>query len=237
MIHQTVGEGNRDWITLLNGRTRTSSDFQAMAKHLAREGWRVLLVENKGTLKNPARGAFTLSDCAKEIEKTWQTLGIAKSHVLGISYGGTIAQTLALEFPGRVSSLILVSTSPKAEWISEVKSYFSESFTQKNSILVKSLLKEMDKAFADPAGQAQATFQTIALKGFDSISKLSQVKIPTLILHGEDDRVIPVTAAKTLAAAIPGSKLIILPEVGHLFLAECPKRFYERVSEWLQHRG
>jgi pimeloyl-ACP methyl ester carboxylesterase len=243
-MYQTIGKGSRGWITLLNGFTRTSNDFLAFSKHLERAGWGVVLIENRGTLKNPAQASFTLGDCAEEVVKAWDEQGISKSHVLGISYGGALAQTIALKFASRIHSLILVSTTPKVDWITsfslkvsadhDLEPYFSKQFSSNNAILVNSLKKEMGKAFQDPFLQQQSTFQRIALKGFDNSANLSKVTIPTLIIHGEEDRVIPLNAAKTLASGISHSSLITLPQVGHLLLAECPKKLYSLVTDWLE---
>jgi pimeloyl-ACP methyl ester carboxylesterase len=89
----------------------------------------------------------------------------------------------------------------------------------------------------DPVARARTAQQRGALKKFDFTPLLHSIQAPTLILHGEQDAVATPEAADIMARAIKRNELELVPGVGHLFLAEAPKFFYERVSKFFEaHR-
>ncbi len=238
--YETVGEAG-GWITLVNGHTRTLRDFRAMGNYLSDRGWRVLSLDNRGSGGSESEGAFTLDDMAGDVLGLWRALGIAKSHLLGISMGGMIAMTLAARRPAELTGLALVSTvtrwDPKRaesfvgksmpEIEAEMVRYFSPAFAEKQKFLIRSLVRDLGKAFQDPAVAAKTTAQRRAMEAFDMRDGLGKITVPAAVLHGAEDLVAPLDEARALASGISGARLEIFPGVGHLLLAESARKFYE----------
>jgi 3-oxoadipate enol-lactonase len=240
--YEIWGEGDVPTITLLNGFTRTLKDLRAMGRFFVEHGWRVVALDNRGAGQTEITGGFTLQESADDVLAVWDVLGIKQSHVLGISYGGLLSMVLGLRAPTRVKSLTLVSTT--AQWNNlKIKTdsgssqrwdpddsflrYFSPSFVEGHKILVRSLSKEMAKAFQDPILMQGAQAQRAAMNGFDLSGQLAQLKMPVIIIHGSDDKVVDVGVAGDLASQIPHAKFEVFEECGHLLLAENPRRLYD----------
>ncbi len=252
IFYEIEGDALAPCITLINGYSRSSSDFRAMARFLVERGMRILRSDNRGCGKTETPGVFTRDEMIADIRDIWDAEGISRSHVLGISYGGVLSQLLANQFPGRVRSLILVSTTPSSfffgvdnrlssqgpeEINNNLARYFSPHFAKKNPTLFKAMIKETSKVFLDPKTRAQATLQREALHKFDFTALLHSLSIPTLILHGEDDQVISSDAAEVMHRAIRGSELQVFSQVGHLFLVESPTLFYDAVWKFLERNA
>lgn len=232
-------------VTLVNGFTRSGSDFKAMARFLSEKGWRVFVPDNRGSGQSEGTAGFTLEDLAADLVRMWDENAVVKSHLLGISFGGAVSMTTAFGYPDRVASLVLVSTIPKwkeegwrnslfqqgeAEQAKNLERYFSPTFREAKGFLVKALTKEMSKSFREPEKVARAEAQLQAVRKFDATGKLERLIQPTLVLHGADDTVAPVDGARELAKKIPGATLDLISGIGHLFLAEAPKLLYEKAA-------
>jgi pimeloyl-ACP methyl ester carboxylesterase len=247
-VFSPEGSDRGQWVTLINGHARSSTDFKAFAKYLSGIGYSVLTPDNRGSGKTESP-PFIFADMLQDVVALWKDLGIARTHLLGISYGGVISENLAASNPQTVASLVLTSTTcqssylnsdrrlaelPLPERMVEMANYFGSEFANRNPVLYKSLIKQMSAVFDDDVFVQKARKQRIALNLFDFRILCSSIKAPTLILHGADDRVIVPESAQGLHQLIAGSQLEIWDGIGHLFLAEAPRRFYERASDFFQ---
>lgn len=233
------------WATLVNGHTRPLNDFRLLGRHLQEKGFRVLALDNRGAGETVVDTAFTLADMVDDVVALWDEVRATTSCLLGVSMGGFIAQQLALQHPSRVERLALVSTAASQAWISKddtpwsteleavlakLTPYFTDAFRERNAMLVRSMAKQIAKNVEGGDFSSRAAQQKEAARRFDLRPRLSQLRCPTLIVHGAEDRVIPVEAARELARLIPTSRLEILAAAGHLLLAEKPQALYELVS-------
>lgn len=244
-----AGDKPKGWLTLVNGYTRSMKDFASMAGHFAKLGYSVLVLDNRGSGETEWQGDFTLEDLASDVEALWDELGVSQSHLLGISMGGRIAQQVARQAADRVESLMLVSTTATGEFVmadderrwgdtlpaikETMARYFSPRFLARNKLLVDAMAKNIHASVGAGTFNSGAKAQDSALKGADSTSFLGEIAIPTLILHGRDDRIIRCEAGLHLFDHIPESELIVMAGVGHLMLAECPKRLYGEVARFI----
>ena len=248
IFYQMEGDESAPCVTLLNGFSRASGDFRALARLLTENGYRVLRLDNRGAGQTQNAPGFTISDMVTDVAELWKHLGVDRSHVLGISYGGVLSMLLGNQHADRVASLCLVSTTPSSFFLSldnnlpaqeaaaleqNLARYFAPAFAQNNPLLFRSLIKEMARAFEDPVSLERTRQQRAALNKYDFTALLHGIRCPTLILHGEEDLVISVDAAEVTHRAIKGSELVLVPQVGHLFLAESPKVFYQHVLSFL----
>ena len=235
-------------ITLVNGHMRTSSDFKMMAKYLVENGFRVIVMDNRGAGRSVTHSEFDLDDMAADVVAIWDQLGVSQSHLLGISMGGMIAQWIAGHHASRLKSLVLVSTCPNRDWIQDHGSYawsddevqvekklswyFSTEFLSANRLLVAAMAKQMAKAAREGAFLEESKRQMAAMRGFDATPILVRITAQTLVIHGSEDAIVPPVAARTLAADIRGASVRMFPGAGHLLLAERPRELYEIIARF-----
>lgn len=235
-------------ITLVNGHTRTLTDFKMMGKVLTAAGFRVLALDNRGSGKTVSDTDFSMDNLADDVVAVMQAESIGTTHLLGISMGGFISQVLACKYPERVKRLILVSTSPSRSyllnnehgWVTDavgiaekMATYFTPDFIARNRLLFDSMVKQTVKAVAEEGFLAKAEAQRRALQSFQA-PHIEDILAETLIIHGEQDAIVDVEAARELERRIPRARINIMKDAGHLLLAEKPKELYDAVIEFLK---
>ena len=202
-----------------------------------------------------AKGSYSVADMAEDTAGLMDALGIEKAHILGGSMGGAIAQELVLNHPDQVSRLILACTMghfarfrinmlEPAIFIKKHdptnKVFLAEMLFQcmthdflKNPEAVDRMLNMMQNP---PFPQSTEAFirQANAVSTFDALDRLGAVRVPTLVLAGDQDILTPPWAARELAAAIPGAKLQILEGGAHGFFWEIPEKTNQAVIEFLR---
>lgn len=253
-VHYTVRHpesGPGRWVTLLTGHGRSGKDFGAFTRTLLEKGFSVLTLDNRGAGATRTDTDFTLDDIAKDVVAIWDAEHVDRSALFGISMGGMVAQTLVLgPAQHRVRGLVLVSTTSDAKEITNSDQvpgaatdqtpeerfgrYFAPAFIKKHRTLFDAFVKEMARGFSTPEAQRGSERQRAAIRGFDVSGRLAAIRVPTLIIHGTDDRISPAEAAKKLAKGIPGARLEWIADAGHLLLAEQPRALYDRTTEFLK---
>ena len=249
IFHLTLGDSG-PWVTLINGHARTHRDFRNLSQQLISQGFRVLLLDNRGSGDSTAEEPFEMADMVQDVVDIWSQLAVKSSYVLGISMGGMIALSLATssKIP---KALILVSTAASldfyraniSEWatdqqgvISQLKPYFDPSFFESNKLLVAAMAKQLVQSHQ--ADHRQNTLQRAAINRFQLEDELiAGIKIPTLVIHGEGDQIISSQAADHIQEKIKGSVLHKYQQTGHLILAERPTRFYDDVIKFLKSQN
>ena len=236
------------WVTLINGHTRTSTDFRPMTRYLNERGFSVLTFDNRGCGKTIVSGPVSGKSMVEDVAALWVECGIATSAVLGISMGGMIAQHLISEYQAKVWAGILVSTtsdkrhviSSRTPWAPEVSQiraklerFFAPSFVQRNGHLIEAMAKNTLKAMEGGRFQQGVDQQAGAMESFTD-PRIETLSIPILILHGELDVVVVPQAVEDFRRRIAGVEVHMYPNVGHLLLAEAPQILYRDVGEFLQ---
>ena len=187
----------------------------------------------------PVESAYTLDDMADDTVGLLDALGIEKAHICGASMGGMIAQVIACRHPKHVLSLTSIMSTTgnpelpqaKPETIAAVlapapaergayiehnmniwRKIWSPGFPFEEKRARTFLEKSYDRSYY-PQG---AVRQNIALIAYgDRRLFLSTIAVPTLVIHGADDPLIPVEGGKDTARAIPGASLLIIDGMGH----------------------
>ena len=191
----------------------------------------------------PVSPPYTLMDMAHDALGLMDALGIARAHVVGASMGGMIAQILAIEHPERVKSLTsIMSTTgdrrlpgPKAKVLRALlrprprnRAVAIRRGMELFRLIGGSGYPPTDAELRDKVERAvqrsyrpDAVFrQLIAIRAAPSrVQALQRVRVPTLVLHGSDDPLVPMAGGEDTAANIPGARLRIVPGMGH-FLPE-----------------
>ncbi len=215
----------------------------------------VLLFDNRDVGKSDrASRPYTTRELADDVAGLLNTLGIERAHLLGVSMGGFVVQEFALAYPGRALSLILVGTLFGGKDIIPIPTETQRQLIPDRSLSPEGRLRAaMTLAFApgyadghpellDEIVQARLPHlqpreawlrQVGASFGFDVSQKLGAIAAPTLVVHGDQDRVVPVENGRLLASRIPGAELQILAGGGHLVLIEQATRFNQLVLDFL----
>ena len=185
--------------------------------------------------------SYSLSDMASDTVGLMDFLGFDRVHLVGASMGGMIAQTIAIEYPGRVCSLtsIMSTTGNPAVGQTDFASLahigmppqddrqgFIEWSVRSLNAIGSTQYPLDEEAAADRAGRAWdrdhdplgMLRQSVAvLKSGDRTELLKKLRVPALVIHGSTDKMLHVSGGKATAQAIPGAKLQIIEEMGHGF--------------------
>ena len=197
-------------------------------------------------------GTFSIADLADDAAALLDRLGLDSAHVLGISMGGMVAQQLALRHPDRLRTLTLGCTYAGGEGSAltdpAVFARLSESWQSGDrdrilrtgwEINVSSRFAADEEAFAAfraaalelPVSMKVIMAQLHAIAAHDTSAHLRDIAVPTLVIHGDQDQMLGVANGRAIAAKIPNAKLEVLPEVGHLFWVEEPRRSAQLIRE------
>lgn len=176
---------------------------------------------------------------ARLVEQVIDGLGFDRVDVLGVSFGGALAQQLAHQAPARVRRLVLAATMPGLGGVpgdpralialASPRRYRDPAYLQQVAATVYGGRSRREPELvaagartrlAHPPSALGYAHQLYAVQGWSSLPWLHRLPHPTLVLAGDDDPVVPVVNARLLAWRIPRSQLVVLPGAGHLFLLE-----------------
>jgi pimeloyl-ACP methyl ester carboxylesterase len=186
----------------------------------------------------PVPIAYTLYDMAGDIVALLDHLGVGKAHVAGVSMGGMIAQSMALAAPERMLSLTSISSAPRRLYIGWdlrlLPDLVRRSARTEDEYVESSLdfwrkvaspgypydwVEATDRARATwmrGVNEAGVMHQSIAIARQDNrTEKLAGLAMPTLVIHGLDDRLIHASGGRETARAIPRAEMILIPGMGH----------------------
>lgn len=233
-----MSEGSGPPVTLVHGVGANLESWDAIAENLSRK-YRVVRMDLRGHGKSSRIETCSLENFLEDVSLVLDTLEISRTHLVGFSLGGMIAQAFVLAHPERVEKLALVSAvagrtpeeranlqararKVREEGIASVVAaaadrWFTESFRQKNPELVSRRLEELRANDHRSYSAAYAVFA----EG-DLGARLHEIRHPTLIVTGEHDIGSNTRMARFMHDAIPGSTLHILPKLKHSVLLEAP---------------
>jgi pimeloyl-ACP methyl ester carboxylesterase len=199
----------------------------------------VVCFDNRGVGDSSVpEAAWTLADMAADAVGLADALGWRRFHLCGVSMGGMIAQEVALGYGDRLRSLTLISTmhgGPDAiQAPPETLQAFATSMYDMEPILRLNFGRRfaaehpdwVDHTVAVAArptplgGMNQGIAVGIWANGGGTQSRLGEISVPTLVLHGGDDNLVPGENGKLLADAIPGSRFRFWPDAGHALILE-----------------
>ena len=196
------------------------------------------------------RGAYSLESLTADAVGLLDALNIETVHFVGLSMGGMIGQCLALDYSDRLKSLALCDTAAvmpeetQPIWQQRIDAagetgmagqvdetlerWFRPEYLQLNPPEVEMIRRQI--LATPPAGYIGCCEAICRLQ---YLERLAQIKLPTLIMVGEEDPGTPVAASEAMHAQIEGSKLVILPEARHLSNIEQPEAFNTALMDFL----
>ena len=218
--------------------------------------YRLILPDLRGHGSSAApEGVYTVDDQADDILELLDALQIFGPVVLGgLSMGGYVALSIAARHPERLKALILINSrasadSPQAVTVREelarqvetdgdagsvVAAMFPKLFARGTFEHHPEIVARMQDRMAKTSARAVAgTLRGLAIRP-DRTEDLSRIKVPTLILAGAEDALIPLEESESMARRITGSKLVVIPEAGHMAPVENPQATDAAILEFLQ---
>jgi aminoacrylate hydrolase len=251
LYYEVHGDGPP--LMLVTGLNGVSSFWVKQVPVLARD-FRVVLHDHRGTGQSThSRMRYSVEQMAQDALALMDALEIDAAHLAGHSTGGAIGQTLALDHPARIRSLVLSAT-----WAGP-DPYFRRLFESRKAILLAqgpeaymraSILalapprwvSENDAAITEQQRQQLASAAPVevqasridAIVRFDQRARLGAIRCPTLVLVAQDDMITPRFYSEELAARIPGAKLVVLEYGGHFAPVIVPEVYNEAVGGFLR---
>ncbi len=199
-------------------------------------------------------GPTTMAQCAADLHALLEQLTTGPVVLIGHSMGGYVALAYARQFPEMLRGLVLVSTKAgqdTAEAAAGRRLMAEKVKTKGVQVVVEAMAPKMLAAGNQDPRMVAAVLGFMApsrpagvigaLLGMaerpDAASLLPQIAVPTLIITGADDTLIPPAESETLAQAIRGAELKVIPRAGHLVTFEQPDEFNHVLTEWLNRAG
>ena len=238
-------------LLLIMGMSGTALHWGEPFLSLLRERFEVIVFDHRGVgASSRLEGELTTRQMADDAAGLLAALELDSAHVLGISMGGMIAQELALNHPERLRTLTLgctycggegsVLTAPAVmQGLAEAmmsgdrqralrvgwEANIGAGMVDDADAYARFLTVAEQYAVAVPVIMAQLQ----ACNAHDTGARLPDLAVPTLVIHGTEDQMLPVENGRMVASLIPGAELEIMEGIGHLFFWERPERAAELV--------
>ncbi|HEY0317268.1 MAG TPA: alpha/beta hydrolase [Solirubrobacterales bacterium] len=249
-LHYERG-GDGEPLLLVQGMSGTHVSWGRPFRDLLEADFACVAFDNRGIgLSSSVEEPFTIAEMAADTVELLDQLEIESAHVLGISMGGMIAQEVALAHPHRVRSLTLGCSycgGPGSQLMDPADFQgLAEAMASGDRDRAYRAMWELnlspgfradegryqefvEMAEAMPVPQRIVELQLQAIYAHDTSDRLPSLTVPTLVVHGSEDRVLPVTNGGQIASLLPDPELEILEGVGHLFWWEQPQRSAELI--------
>ena len=200
---------------------------------------RTIAFDNRGIGKSdvPA-GPYPIPLMASDAAAVLDAVEIGSAHLFGVSMGGMIAQEFALQYPKRVRSLILGCTAAGGATAVRAEADAMQMLKTRDKMTPEQAAEAAVPFIYDAATPRERIDEDIAIRrpwfprpeaytaqlqgilAWEAYSRLSGIAAPTLVIHGETDRLVPPGNAKLIADRIPGAELVMIPHASHLFLTD-----------------
>jgi 3-oxoadipate enol-lactonase len=242
----------RPAVLLLHGLGADASSWTLQIPALTSAGFRPIATDTPGFGGSPYDGrGWSIPRVAAGVAALLEELGTGPIHVVGLSMGGTIAQQYALDFPQLTRSLVLVSTfsvlrpDNLSGWL-----YFLQRFIVVSTLGLSAQAKVVaQRIFPDPGHEQlramlvetisradpRAYRRAMASLGlFNSVRRLGEIKVPTLVVTGADDTTVLPARQHMLVQAIKGARQVVIPAAGHAVSIDQAEIFNRELLGFLQ---
>jgi pimeloyl-ACP methyl ester carboxylesterase len=237
-------EGEGPPLVLIRGLSRSLRFWPEEFLEPLRERFSIVLFDHRGIGRSElGEWRFHIEDMADDLAAILEHAGIARAHVFGISLGGMVAQELALRHRERIDRLVLGATYGHPRRPGPRFASFAHLLTgsamksprgqrlQGRVLLTPRFVRERpdiphgwhERLLAEPMNKRAVVRQMIAALKHNTWDRLDRLDMPTLVITGDDDRLIPMRNSELLAERIPAARLEVLPGLGHDFPAQSPK--------------
>jgi len=243
-------EGPGEPLLLIMGLSYPSYMWHRTRPVLAKR-FRTIALDNRGVGQSDVPpGPYSIALMASDAAAVLDAAHVQSAHVFGVSMGGMIAQEFALQYPDRVLSLILGCTAsggphavqPEPAALQTLMRQGMNPEQAKEAIIpfiydAATPRERIDedmairmKWYPTPQGYIG---QLRGIMGWEAYSRIAQITAPTLVIHGETDRLVPAANGRLIAERIPGAKLVLIPHASHIFETDQPGAAHQAVLEFL----
>jgi pimeloyl-ACP methyl ester carboxylesterase len=204
---------------------------------------RIYSIDLPGHGKSGGRGLQTIEAYAEHILTWMETIGLHRAVFVGHSMGGAIALTLAIKHAEHVLGLGLLSTGARLRVNPMIleNTTNSQTFpTAVTAIISKSFSSNADARLVELAQRRMIEIRPSVLHGdfiacnnFDLMDALAAIRVPTLVMCGQDDELTPLRYSQYLSDHIPGAVLQVIPNAGHMVMLEQPQKVAQIFLDFL----
>lgn len=253
LYYEICGDGEP--LVLVPGFASGAWSWKWQTDELAK-AFRVVTFDPRGVANSKLNeGAHvSITRIANDIANLMRELNIDSAHILGISFGGFVAQEFALRYPERVKKLVLASTSfggpnhvvPSMEVLSSfasteglnsadrIRKYlttaFTSDFVRENAAIIDRFCTLREQ---NPVPEEVYRQQLASAMEFNAQDRVGAIQIETLVLTGDSDTVVPAENSKNLARKIPNAHLGVIADGGHMAFVENAEEFNSFVRDFL----
>jgi len=218
--------------------------------------YRTLAFDNRGIGRSDVPpGPYPIALMASDAAAVLDAAGIESAHLFGVSMGGMIAQEFALQYPKRVLSLILGCTAAGGPSAVRAEPEATQMLMSREKMSPEQAAEAAVPFIYDSATQRERIDEDIAIRrpwfprpeaytaqlqgilAWEAYSRLGQIIAPTLVIHGESDRLVAPGNAKLIAERIPGAKLVMIPHASHLFLTDQTEVAHHAILQFLNEQA
>lgn len=229
-------EGSGEPVLLIMGHLYSSRMWYPLLPALTQTR-RAIWFDNRGTGQSDTTRSATFGQFADDALAVLDAAGVERAHVYGVSMGGGIAAEFAMRYPDRVTSLVLGCTmmktakTPKAPWVARLLYYLPLGLIRPlllsrmtpeaygSAAPAEAVARDMEMIAGDRFTMTGVRAQAAAIAAYVTAREgVGRLAMPTLVLHGDEDRTVDVKYGRELAAAIPNSRLVIFEGAGHNYL-------------------
>ncbi len=245
LYYETHGGPSREPLVLLEGMGGDIPGWRRNIPRLAAELF-VVAYDFRGNGRSDAPDEpMTMATFVEDTAALLDELGLGSAHVYGQSFGGMVAQELALAHPERMRTLVLACTHAGGAHVvrSDAKvpkdkpylALYSPRFAAEHPAHVA---EDLRVGSLNPQKPHAGRRQWEAMQGFDAYDRLPEIRVPTLVLHGSEDRMVAAPNARVLAERIPFAELLLLEGAGHVYHSEQPEAADAAVLDFIRrHAG
>jgi 3-oxoadipate enol-lactonase len=242
--------GKGDPILLIMGLGWVSQMWHRTRDLLAQK-YRVITFDNRGVGRSDVPpGPYPIPTMAADAAAVLDAAGVKSAHLYGISMGGMIAQEFTLQYPERVKSLILGCTAAGGPNAIQPEPEVLQVLMRRG-MKPEEALDAIDPFIYYPGTSPDWIAEDRELRlewyptvdgylsqlqgimAWEAYSRLPQIAVPTLVIHGESDQLIPAANGKLIVERIPQAKLVVIPRASHIFPTDQPKPAHEAVVNFL----
>lgn len=212
-----------------------------------------IALDNRGVGRSDLPpGPYAIALMASDAAAALDAAGIESAHVFGVSMGGMVAQEFALQYPKRVRSLMLGCTAAGGPTVVRAEPEATQMLMARDKMSPEEAAEAAVPFIYDSPTPRERIDEDLAIRrpwfprpeayvaqlqgilAWEAYSRLSGITAPTLVIHGERDRLVPPGNGKLIAERIPEAKLVMIPHASHLCLTDQTEAAHSTVLEFLK---
>lgn len=247
-------QGEGDPILLIMGLGYPSCMWHR-SRPVLTERFRTIAFDNRGIGNSDVPpGPYPIVLMASDAAAVLDAANVESAHVFGVSMGGMIAQEFALQYPKRVRSLILGCTAAGGPTSVRAEQDAIQMLMSRDKMSPEQALQAPVPFIYDSATPRERIDEDLALRrpwlprpegyaaqlqgilAWQGYNRLPAIPAPTLVIHGESDRLVPPANGKLIAERIPGAKLVMIPHASHLFLTDQTDTAHRIMLQFLEEQ-